>query len=64
MAKLNIEIESAYRDMVAYSILYMAKEHRAVCNSSNCGINLFPFRSIIEQLLERPITDEERNILS
>lgn len=64
MAKVNITIESTYRDMIASSILNLVREHRLNCTNSDCGVTLFPFRELIEQLFERPLTKEEKKLLS
>lgn len=61
---ISINIEFQYRDMIACSILQLAKEHKSSCTSSECGVVFFPFRDICKQLLERELTEEEYRILS
>jgi hypothetical protein len=63
MSKVNILVHEQYRDMLAVSLLQLAKLHKKECNGE-CGISLFPIREIVAQLLERPLTDDETRILS
>lgn len=61
----SIQIDVRYSDMIAYSILKMADEHKKTsCPGSECTVTLFPLRDLIKQLLDRPLVNEELRILS
>ena len=64
MNEITIYVPIAFRDMLAFSILKMAEDHKKVCEGSECSVVFFPFQKIIQQLLERPLTREEQLILS
>jgi hypothetical protein len=59
-----ILIDPPYEDLIAYSILKMADEHKKNCIGIECAVTLFPLRRLVSQLLDRPLTDEELKILS
>lgn len=61
---MTINIEPQYRDMIACSILQLAKEHKSSCTSPDCIVMFFPFRNICKQLLEQELTEDEYRILS
>ena len=69
MANLNrysivVMIQPQFVDMIAYSILKMAEDHKKQCIGRECAVTLFPLRTVVEQLLDRKLTIEESKILS
>lgn len=46
--------------LAARSLLALAREHKAVCESPDCGVSLFALRQVYGNLVGRPLTDEER----